>query len=90
MTASKSIDARVEALLAAEANRSEIERIDPEGALTEDEAYALQFQLIDQRLGPSNGTDQRDGRRSNRRLDTWRGGKRHSDRSGCEAVNCNE
>lgn len=50
MTTSRQIDARVEALLAAEATRSEIERVDPDGALTEDEAYALQFQLIDARV----------------------------------------
>ncbi len=50
MTTSPTLDPRVEALLAAEATRTEIERIDPEGALTEDEAYALQFQLIDHRV----------------------------------------
>ena len=50
MTTSQQLDPRVEALLGAEAGRSEIERIDPEGALTEDEAYALQFQLIDHRV----------------------------------------
>jgi 2-oxo-3-hexenedioate decarboxylase len=50
MTTSQTLDPRVEALLTAEATRTEIERIDPDGALTEDEAYALQFQLIDHRV----------------------------------------
>ncbi len=50
MTTSRQLDARVEALLGAESGRKEIERIDPEGALTEDEAYGLQFQLIDHRV----------------------------------------
>ena len=50
MTTTRNLDPRVEALLNAEATRSEIDRIDPEGALTEDEAYALQFQLVDHRV----------------------------------------
>lgn len=50
MTASRELDPRIEALLRAEQDRVEIDRIDPEGALTEDEAYALQFQLIDRRV----------------------------------------
>jgi 2-oxo-3-hexenedioate decarboxylase len=50
MTTTRDLDPRVEALLTAETSRKEIDRIDPEGTLTEDEAYALQFQLIDQRV----------------------------------------
>ena len=44
------LDPRVDTLLKAEAERREVERIDPEGALTEDEAYALQFQAIDYKV----------------------------------------
>lgn len=47
MVAGQQVDPRVRALLEAEAGRQEIERIDPEGALSEDEAYRLQFQAID-------------------------------------------
>jgi 2-oxo-3-hexenedioate decarboxylase len=50
MTASQKMDPRVATLLAAEAERREIDRIDPDGALSEDEAYGLQFQLIDARV----------------------------------------
>ncbi|HLF71585.1 MAG TPA: fumarylacetoacetate hydrolase family protein [Dehalococcoidia bacterium] len=41
------LDPRVRVLLDAEAQRREVDRIDPDGALSEDEAYALQFQAID-------------------------------------------
>jgi 2-oxo-3-hexenedioate decarboxylase len=44
------LDPRVRILLDAQAERREIERIDPDGALTEAEAYALQFQLVDARV----------------------------------------
>lgn len=50
MTTLDKLDARVETLLSAEAERREIDRIDPDGALSEDEAYALQFQAIDHRV----------------------------------------
>src|SRR5258708_36937019 len=44
------LDARVRTLLDAQAQRHEIERIDPNGELTEADAYALQFQLVDYRV----------------------------------------
>src|SRR5688500_13675902 len=44
------VDARVRILLDAQDQRREVERIDPDGLLTEDEAYALQFQYIESRL----------------------------------------
>jgi 2-oxo-3-hexenedioate decarboxylase len=50
MTTTEKLDPRVAALLAAEASGTEIQRIDPEGALTEDEAYRLQFQAIDHKV----------------------------------------
>jgi 2-oxo-3-hexenedioate decarboxylase len=50
MTTSQKLDPRVATLLAAETERREIDRIDPDGALSEDEAYGLQFQLIDTRV----------------------------------------
>lgn len=46
----RTLDPRVETLLKAEAERREVDRIDPEGALTEDEAYGLQFQGIDYKV----------------------------------------
>jgi 2-oxo-3-hexenedioate decarboxylase len=50
MTTLDKLDPRVEALLNAESGRIEIGRIDPDGALDEDEAYRLQFQAIDYRV----------------------------------------
>lgn len=50
MTVSEKLDARVRLLLDAAANRKEVERIDPKSELSEDEAYALQFQLVDARV----------------------------------------
>jgi 2-oxo-3-hexenedioate decarboxylase len=50
MTTGEKLDPRIETLLAAEAERREVDRIDPEGALSEDEAYRLQFQAIDHRV----------------------------------------
>src|SRR5262245_32992309 len=47
MAIAPDLDSRVRSLLDAEASRSEIGRIDPEGALSEDEAYRLQFLGID-------------------------------------------
>ncbi len=47
MTASQEIDSRVQTLLDAKRERREVERIDPEGALSEDEAYRLQLQYVD-------------------------------------------
>jgi 2-oxo-3-hexenedioate decarboxylase len=43
-------DERVDLLLDAEANRREIERIDPEGRLSENDAYRLQFEAIDRKV----------------------------------------
>ncbi len=51
MVVGQELDVRVRSLLDAEAERREIERIDPEGALSEDEAYQLQFRLIDYKVG---------------------------------------
>ena len=50
MIAGQDIDARVRILLDAAEQRREVDRIDPEGALTEDEAYALQLQYVDSRV----------------------------------------
>jgi 2-oxo-3-hexenedioate decarboxylase len=50
MVVSQEIDPRVRALLDAEANRTEINRIDPNGELTEEEAYRLQFQFCDYKV----------------------------------------
>ena len=50
MVISEKLDARVRTLLDAVANRQEVERIDPNGELSEDQAYALQFQLIDAKI----------------------------------------
>jgi len=47
MSSLEQLDPRVRALLEAEANRRETERIDPEGALSEDEAYRLQLEGVD-------------------------------------------
>jgi 2-oxo-3-hexenedioate decarboxylase len=44
------VDERVRILLDAEAERREVERIDPDNALSEDEAYRLQFQGIDAKV----------------------------------------
>lgn len=44
------LDPRVEGLLAAQAERREVDRIDPEGRLDEAEAYRLQFQGVDRRI----------------------------------------
>ena len=44
------LDPRVDTLLKAEAQRVEVERIDPDGALSEDEAYGLQFMGIDYKV----------------------------------------
>ena len=44
------LDPRVRTLLDAVAQRHEIERIDPNGELSEADAYALQFQQIDYRV----------------------------------------
>jgi 2-oxo-3-hexenedioate decarboxylase len=51
MTTGQQLDPRVETLLRAEAEHLEVERIDPDGALSEDDAYHLQFQAIDHRIG---------------------------------------
>jgi 2-oxo-3-hexenedioate decarboxylase len=50
MIAGQDIDARVRILLDAADQRREVERIDPEGLLSEDEAYALQLQYIEARV----------------------------------------
>jgi 2-oxo-3-hexenedioate decarboxylase len=50
MTTRQDLDPRVETLLKAEAERREIERIDPDGALSEEEAYRLQFAAIDYKV----------------------------------------
>ena len=50
MVINDKLDARVAALIHAEADRREIERIDPDSALSEDEAHALQFQCIDYKV----------------------------------------
>ncbi len=50
MTTFEKLDPRVASLLAAEAERREIDRIDPNGELSEDEAYRLQFEGIDARV----------------------------------------
>ena len=50
MTTHTTLDPRVETLLKAEAGRIEVERIDPDGALSEDEAYRLQFMGIDYKV----------------------------------------
>ena len=50
MVINEKLDARVPTLIQAEADRREIERIDPDSALSEDEAYALQFQCIDYKV----------------------------------------
>jgi len=47
MVAGQQLDGRVRKLLDAEAERRVVDRVDPEGALSEDEAYRFQFQLID-------------------------------------------
>ena len=46
----RTLDPRVETLLRAEAERREVERIDPNDALGEDDAYVLQFQGIDYKV----------------------------------------
>ncbi|HWC29911.1 MAG TPA: fumarylacetoacetate hydrolase family protein [Dehalococcoidia bacterium] len=46
MATTSELDPRVAALLAAESERREIERIDPDSKLSEDDAYRLQFDLI--------------------------------------------
>ncbi|HLG12761.1 MAG TPA: fumarylacetoacetate hydrolase family protein [Dehalococcoidia bacterium] len=46
MTAAPKLDPRVATLLAAEAERREIERIDPDSKLSEDDAYRLQFEAV--------------------------------------------
>jgi 2-oxo-3-hexenedioate decarboxylase len=46
MTTAPKLDPRVATLLAAEAERREIERIDPDSRLSEDEAYRLQFAAV--------------------------------------------
>jgi len=50
MVISEQLDARVRILLDAQAERREVERIDPNNELSEEEAYALQFQLIDAKV----------------------------------------
>jgi 2-oxo-3-hexenedioate decarboxylase len=55
MVVGESLDARVRMLVDAQDNRREIDRIDPDGKLTEDEAYALQFQAIDYRVVCGDG-----------------------------------
>jgi 2-oxo-3-hexenedioate decarboxylase len=50
MTNSTALDPRVRLLLDAETNRKEVDRIDPDGALSEDEAYRLQFLGIDAKV----------------------------------------
>jgi 2-oxo-3-hexenedioate decarboxylase len=47
MIAGQDIDSRVRTLLDAMHERREVERIDPEGALSEADAYALQLQYVD-------------------------------------------
>ena len=44
------LDERVRTLLDAEAQRREVGRIDPDGTLTEDEAYELQFQGVAEKV----------------------------------------
>jgi len=51
MTTREQLDPRVQALIDAEKTRREIERIDPQDALSEDGAYKLQFQVIDYKVG---------------------------------------
>ncbi len=46
MTTAPKLDPRVATLLAAEAEHREIERIDPDGKLSEDDAYRLQFEAV--------------------------------------------
>ena len=50
MVVNEKLDPRVRILLDAVASRKEVERIDPDSKLSEDDAYALQFQLIDARV----------------------------------------
>src|SRR5688500_8720685 len=45
------LDPRVKTLLDAEAERRETGRIDPDGELSEDDAYRLQLQAIDFKIG---------------------------------------
>lgn len=45
-----SLDPRTAILLAAERDRREVDRIDPQGAVGEDEAYRLQFEAIGEKL----------------------------------------
>ncbi len=50
MIAGQDLDSRVRILLDAMDQRREVERIDPDGLLTEDDAYALQLQYVDYRI----------------------------------------
>lgn len=50
MVAGTELDPRVRTLLDAAEQRREVDRIDPEGRLTEHEAYALQLQYVDYRV----------------------------------------
>ncbi len=50
MATTDQIDSRVRTLLEAEAEKREIDRIDPDGQLSEDDAYRLQFQYVDARV----------------------------------------
>jgi len=50
MIAGQELDARVRTLIDAVDQRREIDRIDPEGRLSEEEAYRLQFQGVDYRI----------------------------------------
>ena len=50
MTTAPKLDPRVATLLAAEAERREIERIDPDAKLSEDDAYRLQFEGVAAKL----------------------------------------
>ncbi len=50
MTTNDQIDSRVRTLLEAEAERREIDRIDPDAELSEDEAYGLQVEYVDARV----------------------------------------
>ncbi len=50
MAKSDQLDSRVRILLEAEAERREIDRIDPDAELSEADAYRLQFQYVDARV----------------------------------------
>lgn len=50
MEKSDQVDSRVRVLLDAESDRREVERIDPDGKLSEEDAYSLQFQYVNARV----------------------------------------